>query len=391
MMLRACFVCSEYPPALHGGIGSVTQLLARGLRQRGHDVRVIGVYPPGSGGLPYEEDEGVRVWRLFEPAHPGGWIAARYALYRTVRAWSRRGEIDFVEAPDWAGWTAGWAGLGVPIIVRLHGSESYFAAEMGTTAPRIIRLLERAALRGADARCSVSRYTAGRTAELFGLPAGDAVVYNAVDGIDDAPPAPRSRHRVLFSGTLTRKKGIFTLLRAWPAVLAAVPEAELHLYGKAVDLPASGGPNAADLIAGAGPSIVWHGHVARPALLEALRGARAAVFPSYAEAFAMAPLEAMACGCPTIYTRRGSGPELAEDGREALLVDPDDAEQLALVIVRLLTDDALAHRLGAAGRVAVRHRFSLDALVRQNESFFRSCLTDERRVDLDHRLHLPAR
>jgi glycogen synthase len=389
-MLRACFICSEYPPALHGGIGSVTQLLARGLRRRGHDVRVIGVCPAGSGELAYEEDEGVRVWRLSEPAHPGGWIAARYALYRTVRAWSRRGEIDFVEAPDWAGWTAGWAGLGVPIIVRLHGSESYFAAEMKTTAPRIIRLLERAAVRGAHARCSVSRYTASRTAELFGLPACDPVVYNPVE-IAEAPPAPRSRHRVVFSGTLTRKKGIFALLRAWPAVLATVPDARLHLYGKAVDTAGSAGPPATEVIAAAGPSVVWHGHVARPALLEALRAARAAVFPSYAEAFAMAPLEAMACGCPTIYTRRGSGPELAEDGREALLVDPDDPEELARAMVSLLTDDALAHRLGTAGRAAVRGRFSLDALVRQNESFFRSCLTDERRVDLDHRLHVPAR
>src|SRR5215207_4937169 len=114
--MKACFICSEYPPSLHGGIGTFTQLLGRGLKRSGHEVRVVGVYGPGTIGPHYQEDEGVKVWRLAEPGRPGGWISARYALFRRVRDWSRRGEIDFVEAPDWAGWTAGWRRVGVPVI-----------------------------------------------------------------------------------------------------------------------------------------------------------------------------------------------------------------------------------------------------------------------------------
>lgn len=384
MKLKACFICSEYPPGLHGGIGTFTQLLARCLRGRGHDVRVIGVYGPGLAEPPYQEDEGVRVWRLSEPAKPGGWIAARYALYRTVREWSRRGEIDFVEAPDWAGWTAGWRALGVPVITRLHGSASYFAAEMGETIPRLTHWLERAAVRGADFRCSVSQYTARRTATLFDLGAPDQVVYNAIEVPPRRSVGSRSRHQVVFSGTLTRKKGIGTLMRAWPAVLAAVPEAELHVYGKST-------ADTAPRFTEGGRGIVWHGHVSRAELLEALGLARVAVFPSYAEAFAMAPLEAMACGCPTIYTRRGSGPELAEDGQEVLLVDPDDHDEIARTILRVLTDDDLASRLGEAGRMAVQGRFSLEALVHENETFYRACLNDRRPIRFDHRLHVPTR
>ena len=58
--MKACFVCSEYPPSLHGGIGTYTRVLGRALRHRGHEVRVIGVYPHG-------QDEPVQ--RIGEPGH----------------------------------------------------------------------------------------------------------------------------------------------------------------------------------------------------------------------------------------------------------------------------------------------------------------------------------
>ena len=63
------------------------------------------------------------------------------------------------------------------------------------------------------------------------------------------------------------------------------------------------------------------------ALVEEFQRARVIVLPSYAEGFSLTPLHAMAAGCPTVYTSRGSGPEVIEDGRDGLLIDPDDAGQ----------------------------------------------------------------
>src|SRR5215213_11257108 len=151
--MKACFVCCEYPPAVHGGIGTVTQLLARGLRRRGHDVHVIGVYPHVDPGLHPEDDQGVQVWRLAEHSVWGGWLVARVALFRQLRLWSRQGKIDFVEVPDWAGWSAGWRGLGVPVITRMHGSACYFASELGEEVSPLVRRIERSALRRADFTC----------------------------------------------------------------------------------------------------------------------------------------------------------------------------------------------------------------------------------------------
>lgn len=120
-------------------------------------------------------------------------------------------------------------------------------------------------------------------------------------------------------------------------------------------------------------TVRFHGHVSRDVLKDALVTADVAVFPSYAEAFGIAPFEALAQGCPTIYTRRGPGPELLRDGYEALLVDPDDPKDIAAAITRILIDPELGRRLASAGRDRVRREYSVEALVKRNELFYRDC------------------
>ena len=106
--MRICFVCHEYPPGPHGGIGTLVQILARSLALAGHQVRVVGVYAPTYPAPGYEEDRGVRVWRLRRPQVRGGWVLSRLELFRRLSDWCRQGEIDLIEIPDWEGWAAGW-------------------------------------------------------------------------------------------------------------------------------------------------------------------------------------------------------------------------------------------------------------------------------------------
>ncbi len=42
--MHVAFICNEYPPGVHGGIGAVTRTYARALVEAGHRVTVIGVY-----------------------------------------------------------------------------------------------------------------------------------------------------------------------------------------------------------------------------------------------------------------------------------------------------------------------------------------------------------
>jgi glycosyltransferase involved in cell wall biosynthesis len=179
----------------------------------------------------------------------------------------------------------------------------------------------------------------------------------------------------VYAGTLTAKKGIFALIDAWPAVKGKCPAAELHVFGK--DTRSKGSQSMRQQMLDRLPnamrsSVSFHGHVGAAELREALSTARVGVFPSYAEAFALAPLEAMGCGCPTISTTLSSGPEGVRPDIDGLLVNPGKPGEISGAILRVLQDDSLAERLGRAGRERVLSSFTVSALLPANETFYRN-------------------
>jgi glycosyltransferase involved in cell wall biosynthesis len=82
----------------------------------------------------------------------------------------------------------------------------------------------------------------------------------------------------------------------------------------------------------------------------------------------------MACQCPTIYSTRGSGPELIQHERNGFLVDPENPDQIASATIRLLRDENLAMSVGRAGHIWVCENFTIDRLLPKNESFLRECI-----------------
>src|SRR5215471_1273112 len=86
--MKICFVCCEYPPAPHGGIGSVTRVLGRALAVAGHEVRAIGLYSKLNGEIREEFDSGVQVWRIAMPGGRLGWARGRRQLFGAVAQWA---------------------------------------------------------------------------------------------------------------------------------------------------------------------------------------------------------------------------------------------------------------------------------------------------------------
>jgi glycosyltransferase involved in cell wall biosynthesis len=73
------------------------------------------------------------------------------------------------------------------------------------------------------------------------------------------------------------------------------------------------------------------------------------------ESFGLPLAEAMVCGVPVVAANRSSLPEIVGDA--GLLVDPDDVEEVADALNRVITDRAFASNLTERGRVQVQ-RFS---------------------------------
>ena len=82
------------------------------------------------------------------------------------------------------------------------------------------------------------------------------------------------------------------------------------------------------------------------------------VLPSYREGLPLCVLEAMAHGRPVVATAVGGIPQLVEDGRTGLLVEPGDAEALRSALERLLSDPELRRRMGRAARARVQRMCS---------------------------------
>lgn len=82
-------------------------------------------------------------------------------------------------------------------------------------------------------------------------------------------------------------------------------------------------------------------------LPELYNGAIVMVYPSFYEGFGLPPLEAMACGTPTIVSNASSLPEVV--GSTGVCIDPSDADGLAESIARVLTDSAYRQSMSASG------------------------------------------
>jgi phosphatidylinositol alpha-1,6-mannosyltransferase len=81
-----------------------------------------------------------------------------------------------------------------------------------------------------------------------------------------------------------------------------------------------------------------------------------------AEGFGIVFLEAAACGVPSVAGRSGGSHEAVVDGETGLVVDPSDVTATRDALARLLGDDELRRRLGAAAQRRAETEFSYDTL-----------------------------
>jgi len=101
------------------------------------------------------------------------------------------------------------------------------------------------------------------------------------------------------------------------------------------------------------------------------------VLSSRQEGFPITILEAMAAGRPVVATRVGGCAEAVLDGRTGLVVPPDDPDELAGAILRVLADPGLAEAMGEAGRARVQAEFTVERMVERHLSVYAQLLPPE--------------
>jgi glycosyltransferase involved in cell wall biosynthesis len=165
---------------------------------------------------------------------------------------------------------------------------------------------------------------------------------------------------VLFFGRIWPYKGLDHLIRAQPHITARVGDARFVIAGQGEDLA-----RYRAMMEDPSRFVVIDEFVSVPRRAELFRAAAVVVLP-YVEASqsGVVPLAA-AFEKPVVATAVGGLPEAVEDGRTGLLVAAGDERGLADAVVQLLTEPALARRLGVAARGKLEREASAAVVAEQ--------------------------
>lgn len=162
---------------------------------------------------------------------------------------------------------------------------------------------------------------------------------------------------ILYFGTIEPRKNLIGLIKAFQMIKKKNPDLKLVLAG-------SKGWLYEDIFktAKGDKDIIFTGFIKeedKPALYNL---ASVFVYPSFFEGFGFPPLEAMACGTPTIVSNNSSLPEVV--GEAALMVDSYNLDELAWLMNEVLNDLKLREELKQRG-LAQAKRFSWERTARE--------------------------
>lgn len=378
--MKVALVTRRYPPLI-GGAEKVLSYLAPALAACGAEVTVLTARPagievteietiltPGKSG----EEKGIEAGRLtvVRLATSRLRFVGTWLYMRNLRRWLAANPVDiaYVSMLKHDAYVVVGEGMrqGFPVVLRPEGTGRTGDVAWQGWGRFGRRIAARCKL--ADAFVSISptvteelRLAGYDPSKIHALPNGVPVPEPPWQRRPDWRTAPRAT----FVGRLAREKGLDTLVDAWPAVLAAFPEARLTLIGEGPEQPALEERIARQGLAAA---------IGLPGALDdptgRLRGSDLFVLPSREEGMSVALLEAMALGVPLVATAIPGNRRLIQDFKHGRLVPPDDPAALARGVIDQWTNFDRAFQMTRAARRRVQDEFSIGAVARRHLELF---------------------
>jgi glycosyltransferase involved in cell wall biosynthesis len=327
----------ELPPTGYGGTEAVVAALVDQLAVRGHTVALVGAGGHRTRAACFHPTFDPPPSRRLGTPLPEVLHAAKAAnVLDSV-------ELDLVHDHSLAGPLLA-ASRRVPTVVTMHGPVD---GELGAYFAALGNAVHAVAISDAQRRLNPGLNWVG-------------TVHNAID-VAAFPYRARKGDYVLWLGRFAEDKGAHLAIEA--ARSARLP---IVVAGKCNE-PAERDYFAAQIAPRLGAGVRYVGEADADAKRQLLAGARALMFPvQWEEPFGMVMIEAMACGTPVVALRRGSVPEVVEDGVSGVVVDCP--EQLPAAI-------AAAERIDPAScRKHALREFDLPIMATGYERVYRSVL-----------------
>jgi phosphatidylinositol alpha-mannosyltransferase len=359
--LRIGIVC-PYSLTVPGGVQAQVLGLARELRRRGHEARVLGPCdgpPPEPFVTPLGDSLPLSANGSIAPLAPDP-----SAALRTLRVLGdEQFDVVHLHEPLAPGPTSTALMVhSAPTVGTFHAAGTSASYRfLGSALTRLIRRIDRKVVVSKDALALVQSHLGGDYDVLF-----NGVELDAIRSSEPWTPGPgeaAGRPAIFFCGRHEERKGLRVLVDA-------VRRADLD-----VDVwIGSDGPDTAELkesTAGDG-RFHWLGRVTDDEKFSRLRAADVFCAPSlHGESFGVVLIEAMAAGTTVVASSLDGYRNVATSEVDSLLVEPGDVDALGDALVRVIADGDLSQRLRAAGD-ARAEEFAMTSLADRYLDIYRS-------------------
>ncbi|NND74444.1 MAG: glycosyltransferase family 4 protein [Ilumatobacter sp.] len=343
--MRVGLLC-PYSLTIFGGVQMQVLALARELRSRGIEARVLG---PCDGPPP---DSFVTPLGNSLPTAANGSIAPLApdppAVLRTIRVLNDEAfDVLHLHEPLAPGPTL------TSVVLHRAPTVGTFHAAGSSSSYRLLNPLLRRLIKRIDHGVVVSKDALELVRAHFDV--DYEVLFNAVEVkvIRSVEPFPTPRPTVFFCGRHEDRKGLRVLIEAFDGMPADV---DLVI--------ASDGPDTAELVRRTAddPRVHWLGRISDREKFARLAGADIFCAPSLGgESFGVVLIEAMAAGTTVVASDLPGYRNVATDGEDAVLTQPGSVGELTAALRRVLDDDALSNRLRRNG-AARAEQFAMTAL-----------------------------
>jgi glycosyltransferase involved in cell wall biosynthesis/putative flippase GtrA len=260
------------------------------------------------------------------------------------------GNVFMVRVPGDYAWEQSTQRYGVTDSIDDFQKKRY-----GSSVERL-RRLQRLVVNSADRVVVPSAYFAGIVRSWMHAPEKVIHIYNGIDLAEirtaaaGALPEPQT---IMSAGRLVPWKGFGMLIRA----MKRLPGWKLAIAG---DGPEKGSLEKLIAAEGLADRVALLGRIGRADLARRIAGSELFALNTSYETFSFQLVEAMAAGAPVIATRIGNLAEIVDDGRDGLLIAPDDEARFVAAVEQLHADPSARQAMGAAAR-AKAESFSIAA------------------------------
>lgn len=320
--MKILITTGVYPPEI-GGPATYTALMEKEIPKHGTEVSV----------LPF------RVVR-----HLPRWIR-HFVFFWKVVTLGKKADVLYAQDPLSVGFPTMAASkfLRKPFVVRIAGDYAWEQAvqRFGVTdtiddfqkkrygfKTELMRFIQKTTARNAVRVINPSKYFRDLVAAWAPGKIDAVAIYNGIDFPDSAESGEKEPMTIISAGRLLPWKGFDTLIR----MMQKLSGWKLYIAGDGEELQ-----NLKDLarVQSVSDKVIFLGNLDRNNLLQKIKNSEIFILNTSFESFSFQVVEAMHCRTPVITTNIGNLPEIIDDGREGILIQPNDEAALIAAIDKL--------------------------------------------------------